>query len=206
MNDSQDKITTEKCESAEAPVPAGPVTVEAGPAPADAAARGGVETGERGQAERMTELEAKAAKAQENWERYVRTVADLENYKKRAAREKQEAARYANEALMGKLVPVLDTFEMALSAANTNTTLDALKTGVAMIRSQLKSILDEAGLEEVDAAGKPFDPNWHEAVSQQETSELPEGHVAQQIRKGYKFRERLLRPAAVVVARPPAPK
>jgi molecular chaperone GrpE len=73
-----------------------------------------------------------------------------------------------------------------------------------MIHQQLKSALVDAGLEELDAAGKPFDPNIHEAVSQQETAKVPEGQVVQQLRKGYKFRDRLLRPASVVVAKPPA--
>ncbi len=156
--------------------------------------------------EQMAELESKAAKAQENWDRYLRVAADLENYKKRAAREKQDAARYANESILSRLVPVLDTFDMALSAAASNqgATLDSLKTGIAMIRGQLKSALDDAGLEEVDATGKAFDPNWHEAVSQQECVDVPEGQVVQQLRKGYKYRERLLRPASVVVAKAPA--
>ena len=75
-----------------------------------------------------------------------------------------------------------------------------------MVFQQLKKTLAETGLEEVDATGKTFDPNLHEAVSQKETSEAPEGQVVQQLRKGYKFRERLLRPASVVVARQPAAK
>jgi molecular chaperone GrpE len=73
-----------------------------------------------------------------------------------------------------------------------------------MIHQQLRAALAEAGLEEMDAANKPFDPNWHEAVSQQASTEVPEGQVLQQLRKGYKFRDRLLRPASVVVAKPPA--
>jgi len=77
----------------------------------------------------------------------------------------------------------------------------SLQTGVQMIYNQLKSTLAEAGLEEIDARGKVFDPNFHEAVSQQESSEVPEGHVTQQIRKGYKYRNRLIRPAGVVVAK-----
>jgi molecular chaperone GrpE len=72
-----------------------------------------------------------------------------------------------------------------------------------MIQTQLKTALTESGLEEMDASGKPFDPTFHEAVSQQETADAPEGQVIQQIRKGYKFRDRLLRPAAVIVAKKP---
>jgi molecular chaperone GrpE len=114
--------------------------------------------------------------------------------------------RFANESLLQRLLPVLDSFEMALAAANNpqSNTADALKTGVDMIQNQLRTILTDAGLEEIDAAGKPFDPNWHEAVSQLPSAEVPEGQVLQQIRKGFKLNERLIRPASVVVAKKPA--
>jgi molecular chaperone GrpE len=157
-------------------------------------------------AEQLAELQARAAKADENWERLVRTSADFDNFKKRAAREKQDAIKYATESLLQKIMPVLDNFEAALAAAQ-NSSADSLKSlqdGVAMIHSQLKSTLTEAGLEEVDATGKPFDPNIHEAVSQQESAEVAEGIVLQQLRKGYRLRDRLLRPATVVVAKAPA--
>jgi molecular chaperone GrpE len=156
--------------------------------------------------EQLAELSARAAKADENWERLLRVTADFENFKKRAARERIEAGQGASAALLLKLLPILDNFEMAQAAAQSaqGDKLAALQTGIAMIQQQLKSLLTEAGLEEVEAAGKPFDPSFHEAVSQEETDKTPEGHVAQQIRKGYKFRERLLRPAAVTVAKKPA--
>ncbi len=154
----------------------------------------------------MEALKAKAAKADEHWDRLLRATADLENFKKRAARERQDAVKYANEALLQKLLPVLDNFDMAMTAANSaqGASVESLKTGVTMILNQFKGALTEAGLEEINAAGQPFDPNFHEAVSQQDSTEVPEGHVLQQLRKGYKLRERLLRPAAVVVARKPA--
>jgi len=157
--------------------------------------------------EELTDLRAQAAKAKENWDQLVRTAADFENYKKRAAREKLEAAKFANESLLQKLVPVLDNFDMAVAAAASTQTdaTQSLQAGVNMILSQLRKVLTEAGLEEIDAAGKAFDPNFHEAVSQQETTDLPEGQVVQQLRKGYKLRDRLLRPATVVVAKKPAP-
>ena len=156
--------------------------------------------------EQVAELQARAAKADENWERLLRTTADFDNFKKRAAREKTEAGQYANAALLQKLLPVLDNFENALTAAQTaqGDKLGSLQTGVTMIQQQLKSVLTEAGLEEIDAAGKPFDPNFHEAVSQQESAEVAEGNVLLQLRKGYQFKDRLLRPATVVVAKKPA--
>ena len=156
--------------------------------------------------EQVEELRARAAKADENWERLLRTTADFDNFKKRAAREKIESAQYATFSLLQKVLPVLDNFEMALAAAQDakGDKLAALQSGVLMIQQQLKSALAETGLEEIDAAGQPFDPNFHEAVSQQESAEVAEGGVLMQLRKGYKFRDRLLRPATVIVAKPPA--
>jgi len=176
--------------------------------------------------EQLEDLKARAARADEHWDRLLRTAADLENFKKRAARERTEAAHSASAALIQKLLPILDHFEMAQAAARTadvarqpgsapldengsrvkaaDDKLASLQAGVAMIQQQLKNVLAESGLEEIDASGKPFDPSWHEAVSQQETADVPEGHVVLQLRKGYKLRDRLLRPAVVIVAKKPA--
>jgi molecular chaperone GrpE len=155
--------------------------------------------------EQINELQTRAAKADENWERLLRATADFDNFKKRAAREKTEAIHYANFSLLQKLLPILDNFEMALAAAQNaeGDKLASLQSGVAMIQQQLKAVLSENGLEEIDAAGKPFDPNFHEAISQQESAETPEGNVLQQLRKGYKLKDRLLLPATVIVAKKP---
>jgi len=155
--------------------------------------------------EQLEDLKERAAKAEEHWERLLRASADLDNYKKRAAREKQEAARYANEAMLKKLIPVLDSLDMALASAQAapQQAVQSLQTGINMIHQQLKNALKDSGLEEVNALGQPFDPKLHEAVSQQETKDAPEGHVVQQLRKGYRLGERLLRPAAVTVAKQP---
>jgi molecular chaperone GrpE len=153
----------------------------------------------------IDQLKEQAAKAEEYRERLLREAADFENYKKRAARERQDSVTYANENLLQKLIPILDTFEMALAAAASDgAAAQSLQAGVLMVYNQLKSALADAGLEEIDAQGKVFDPNLHEAVSQQESAEVPEGEVTQQIRKGYKFRNRLVRPAGVIVAKKPA--
>ncbi len=157
-------------------------------------------------AQEIAQLMEQAAKAGEHREQMLRIAADFENFKKRAARERQEVSKYANESLLQKFIPVLDNFDMALLAANgaTGNAVQQLQAGVNMIHQQLKNVLAEAGLEEIDANGKEFDPNWHEAVSQQESAEVAEGTVLQQLRKGYKLRDRLLRPAGVVVAKKPA--
>jgi molecular chaperone GrpE len=155
--------------------------------------------------EQITQLLDQAGKAEEYRGRLLREAADFENYRKRAARERQDAVTFANENLLQKLIPILDTFEMALAAtASDGGSAQSLQTGVQMVYNQLKSVLADAGLEEIDARGKVFDPNLHEAVSQQESTEVAEGHVSQQIRKGYKFRTRLVRPAGVIVAKKPA--
>jgi molecular chaperone GrpE len=136
----------------------------------------------------------------------VRTTADLDNYKKRAAREKQDATRYANESLLMKLIGVLDNFDMAVAAAaqSEDPAVKSLQTGVNMILAQLRQALSEFGLEEIDALNKAFDPNLHEAISQQDTTDVPEGQVVHQVRKGFKLRDRLLRPASVIVSRRPS--
>ena len=151
-------------------------------------------------------LKAEAGKAKEYWEKLLRTAADFENYKKRATRERQEAVKFANEAIISTLIPVLDNFDMAMAATTgaQDGAIQSLQSGISMIHQQLKKALADAGLEEVDATGQKFDPNLHEAVSQQENAEVPEGHVLQQLRKGYKLRDRLLRPATVVVAKKPS--
>jgi len=157
-------------------------------------------------AEAVADLKAQAAKAKESYEQLLRTTADFDNYRKRAVRERQDAVKFANESLLQKLIPALDNFDMAIAAAAAakEGATQSLQTGVNMILSQLRNALAEAGLEEIDATGKPFDPNFHEAVSQQETNDTPEGQVVQQLRKGYRLRERLLRPATVIVAKKPA--
>ncbi len=153
----------------------------------------------------LEDLKARAAKADDHWERLLRVTADMENFKKRAARDRDEAIRFANEALIKKLITVLDNFDMALAAAQGQpANAQSLQAGVAMIYQQLRQVMIDSGVEEVDATGKAFDPNLHEAVSQQESADVPEGRVLQQLRKGYKLRDRLIRPATVVVAKKPA--
>ncbi|MCP5520045.1 MAG: nucleotide exchange factor GrpE [Verrucomicrobiales bacterium] len=162
-------------------------------------------TGEAGASaspEELVALRDQAAKAEENRDLYIRAMADLDNFRKRAARERQDAVKYANESLLNRIIPVLDSFELALAA--TDSAHEAVRDGVKMIFDQLRGALTEAGLQEVDAAGQAFDPALHEAVSMLETAETPDGHVVQQLRKGYRLNDRLMRPATVVVARAPS--
>lgn len=151
------------------------------------------------------ELTAKVAKVDEYWDRILRISAEFDNFRKRSARDRQEAVKYANESLLAKLVTVLDHFEAALQATEQaqETSLESFKTGIGLIYNQLKTVMNEAGLEEIDAQNQVFNPRLHEAVSQTVTTEIPDGQVLQQLRKGYKLRDRLIRPAGVVVATRP---
>jgi molecular chaperone GrpE len=157
-------------------------------------------------AEQIAELKVKAAKAEEHWDRLLRTQADLENYRKRAIRERQESVQSAQATLMGAILPALDSFDRALAATRGGEAmnLDALKEGLELAYGQLRTALSNAGLEEINAEQRPFDPNVHEALSQQESAEVAEGQVLQQVRRGYRLRDRLIRPASVIVAKKPA--
>ncbi len=156
--------------------------------------------------EELEKIKSRAAQADEFWDRLLRQTAEFDNYRKRMARERQEAVQFANQALLQNLVTVLDHFEAAINAASQaqESSLESFKSGMNLIHSQLKSVLTETGLEEINAQNQTFNPSWHEAVSQKETTEAPEGQVVEQLRKGYKLRERLLRPAMVVVAKAPS--
>ena len=156
-------------------------------------------------AEELKELRINAAKAEEYYERLLRQVAETDNLRKRLAKEKQDAIRYANESLIEQLLPTMDSFDMAISAANSTSenTIDSLKTGVEMVHGQLKRTLEDTGLTEIDATGQIFNPALHEAISRKETDEAADGTVIEQIRKGYQLNERLVRPASVIVATSP---
>ena len=147
-----------------------------------------------------TLTEAQEAMAELN-ERIIRLTADFDNFRKRAQREKDEARQFANQGLLEKLLPVLDNFEMALTAVKDADS--SVRDGVQMILDQLLGVLKDSGVEPVDAMGQPFDPNLHEALSQEETTEVEEGTVVQQVQRGYKLNDRLVRPARVVVAKAP---
>lgn len=134
----------------------------------------------------------------------LRSQADFENYRKRAIREKDEAVRFANLSLVEKIVPVLDSFELGLAAAKSSESAASILSGMEMVKRQLEDVLHQFGVESLDATGQPFDPNMHEAVAQEPSSDVPEGSVVRQLRKGYKLRERLVRAALVVVSGGPA--
>jgi len=135
----------------------------------------------------------------------LRSQADFENYKKRAAREKDDAVKYANSALLQQLVSILDNFELGLAAAKTHGDESPIYSGMVLVQKQLNDLLAENGLQSIESEGNNFDPNLHEAIAH-EPSKSPEGTVIRQARRGYRLKDRLLRPARVVVSSGPAKK
>jgi molecular chaperone GrpE len=130
----------------------------------------------------------------------LRTAAELDNYRKRVARDVQEARAYANADLLRALLPILDNFEMGLDAARAENEKGMIFQGLSMVRRQLQDFLRELGVDELNPLGQKFDPNLHEAVSQEPSKDKPEGTVLKVMRRGFKLKDRLLRPAMVVVS------
>lgn len=144
-----------------------------------------------------------ALKEANHWkELALRSAAELDNFRKRTAKERQEAMKYANGSLLESLLPVIDNFEFGLQAARAEGEKSPVFLGMTMVQKQLADFLKENGVEEIPSVGLKFDPNQHDAVSQQPTADAPEGTILTAIRRGYKLRDRLLRPASVVVAAP----
>ena len=146
------------------------------------------------------DFEAEAAKLKDL---ALRARADLDNFRKRALREKEEAIRYANNGLLERLLPVVDNFELGLDAAKTAADTASILQGMSMVQKQLQDFLKNNGLEEVQAEGEAFDPNKHDAVSQEFSADIPDGHVIRQVRKGYKIKDRLIRASSVIVSKGP---
>ena len=139
------------------------------------------------------------AKADENWQKYLRAAAELENVRKRAARDVENAHKFALERLAVELLAVRDSLEMGL-AAGEDTDVESLRQGKEATLKQLVTIMERFGVEELDPQGEPFDPGLHEAMTMQPSADLEPGSVLTVIQKGYALNGRLLRPARVVVA------
>jgi molecular chaperone GrpE len=150
------------------------------------------------------ELEAARGEASRNWDLYLRAQADLENYRRRAQREKEDLAKFANEAILREILPVMDNLERALQHAGSAQEAGGLVQGVEMTMEQLRKVLEKFGVKAIDAVGEPFDPARHEAMGQVETEEYPPNTVTQVLQGGYLLNERLLRPSLVMIAKAPA--
>jgi molecular chaperone GrpE len=134
-------------------------------------------------------------------DKYVRLYADFENYKKIAARNREELLKYANEELMVDMLTVIDHLELALKHASGNDVSDSLAEGVNLTLKELKNVLEKYGLSEISSLGKPFDPSVHHAISQIESEDAGENTVVKEFRKGYMLKDRVLRAAMVGVAK-----
>jgi molecular chaperone GrpE len=146
------------------------------------------------------ELKKAREEAKESYDRYLRSVAELDNFKKRMTKETEEYRKYANEELIKALLPSVDNLERALAHGEGNSDPAALLEGVRMVHKQLMDTLEKFGVERIASLGKPFDPNFHQALMQVKTNESPPNTVVTEVTKGYILNGRLIRPAMVGVS------
>ncbi|MGQ7278115.1 nucleotide exchange factor GrpE [Brevibacillus thermoruber] len=145
------------------------------------------------------EAERWKAQAEENQNRMLRALADMENLRRRTRKEQEDLAKYASLKIITELLPVLDNFERALAADKDSMTVESLLEGVNMVYRQMVQIFEREGLTPIQAAGQPFDPNVHQAVMQAEDPAYESGVVVEELQKGYLFKDRVIRPAMVKV-------
>ncbi|TCP53306.1 molecular chaperone GrpE [Tumebacillus sp. BK434] len=157
------------------------------------------ETDARTREELIAEVARLTTEAEDFKTRYLRAQADFDNFRRRSRQEKDEFAAYANVKLIEELLPVLDTFEMAMKT-NAETDVKSLLTGVEMVFRQLTGALEKQGLSAIEAVGQPFDPNLHEGIMQVASDEYPSNTVVQELRKGYKVKDKVVRPSMVQVS------
>ncbi|OYD07651.1 nucleotide exchange factor GrpE [Paludifilum halophilum] len=150
--------------------------------------------------ELLREVEQWKQKAEENNDLLLKARADLENFRRRARKDKEETAKYAAVSLVESLLPVLDNLERALAAGGEGDDSEALYQGVDMVYRQLLQALTDQGLSEIKAEGEPFNPHEHNAVMEEENDEVESGIVIQELQKGYRFKERVIRPSMVKVS------
>jgi len=148
-------------------------------------------------------LAAAKKEAAANYDRYLRAVADLENYRRRVAREKDELRHAAAAGLLQHLLPVLDNLQLAVAAAQQDAAAGKIAAGVAMVQEQFRGVLERHGLKELKPLGQKFDPHQHESLSHQASATVPEEHVLQVVRTGYTLHGKLVRPASVVLSSGP---
>jgi len=151
--------------------------------------------------ELIKKMEEFREKADKYYDQYVRAQAEIENIIKRNKKDKEEWIKYSTETLIKDLLPVIDNLEKAIAHSNNEDSLQALKEGVELTLKGLKNTLSRSGLEEIESLGKPFDPNFHHAVSEQEDENNEPGIVINEFQKGYSLNKRLIRPAMVIISK-----
>ncbi len=152
------------------------------------------------QAELSRRLAASEREARENYERLLRVSAEFDNFKKRQAREMDDLRKFANQSLLREMLSVVDHMEMALQAAAERSADDPLKQGLALTLRELQRVLEKFHVKPIEAEGQPFNPEFHEAILQEETAAVPPNTVLRVMQRGYLLNDRLLRPALVVVS------
>ena len=153
--------------------------------------------------EMETKLESVEQEAKEAHDRFLRVSAEFENYKKRSAREMDEFRKFANESLIREMLTVVDNLERALNSSNNDNQANShIAEGVDMTLKEILKVFEKFNVKPIEALGKPFDPNFHQAAMREETNERPENTVLNELEKGYMIHDRLLRPAMVVVSMP----
>ena len=150
------------------------------------------------------QLAAAKKDAAANYDRFARAVADLENFRKRTIREKDELRQFAATGVMEDVIPILDNLGLGLAAARQQSDVKSVVDGVGMVLEQFKTTLARHGLKEVNPTGQKFDPHFHECISHQPSPDIAEEHVMQVVRPGFTLNGRLLRPASVIVSNGPA--
>ncbi|MGE5653649.1 MAG: nucleotide exchange factor GrpE [Bacillota bacterium] len=151
--------------------------------------------------EEIAVLQAKASERDDLQQRLLRLQADFDNFRRRTQREKEDLAEYASQKLISSLLPIIDNFERALNITSSNDECKGILQGVQMINRQLVDQLQKEGLTAMDAQGQPFDPNVHEAVMQVAADGVEDNTVVEVLQKGYRLKDRVIRPAMVKVAR-----
>lgn len=146
-------------------------------------------------------LEEKEKEAATNYDKYVRAVAELDNYKKRAAKERQDTIKYGKEEVIKDILPFVDSLDRAVEHAESNTDVNAFKEGLKLIQDQLLCSLKKHGVEKIECAGQDFDPNFHEAMLQVASDEHDENKIVNEYERGYLLNSRLLRPSKVSVCK-----
>ena len=146
-------------------------------------------------------LEEARNKLQESEEKVLRLAADFENTKKRLERERDTSLKYAEENVLKELLPGIDNIERAMDQAQEANNIDSLLEGVELTRDGLLATLEKFGVKAIESAGEPFDPNIHDAIGMEETDEMEPNFVLREFQKGYEYKDRLLRPAKVIVSK-----
>jgi molecular chaperone GrpE len=150
--------------------------------------------------ELKTKLTAAEQKAEEHYQKYLRAQADFDNFRRRTQKEKENQANYASLSVIEQLLPALDNFERALTASKGTQDAESLSKGVEMVFRQMEQVLSSEGLEVIPTVGEAFDPTVHQAVMQEESDEFESGTVIAELQKGYKLKDKVVRPAMVKVS------